>query len=485
MTTASQLNQLYHAIQRDDTHMVISYLGKKEDINSWLNLLKTQQDANTIPFICWASARGHNDVIEHLLKIGDDINTIANTKTPLIYAIMNDRRTTADLLIKAGADVNYIHPSCNSALYNAAQMRDMKTCAAIIEKLDDPSQETATFGLICMYADLFPLYAQMAARGVDMGRMTASPNDIPLSLAIKNKNDCMVDALINEKNLDVNIINDNGSSPLYHAIQYYPDKPYLTKLIDKKCGLQDRNVYNHILTRPALLPVMEKMIAGGGQPEKIVYGDGMTFLHKAVNEQNERLVELLIARHANVNAITNEKQLPLHLAVRKGNARIIQALIDAGSSLHEKNNGGHTPLSLARSLGNLPNSTITYLREATEGNLPPSKPKPAVLPNANDNDAEDSYWQRLDGDSVARVCNHAFIEKRITDIFNFRSHDRVTIIDDIRMKQQSVMQRESFNDIEAATLQNAFDAYVKLEGKITREQAIANYPQNQFHGWTK
>ena len=67
---------------------------------------------------------------------------------------------------------------------------------------------------------------------------------------------------------------------------------------------------------------------------------------------NVRIIELLIAAGANVNARNKEDATPLHLAAVNGIEEVCELLISEGADLNAVAVNGHTPLSLATVQGN-------------------------------------------------------------------------------------------------------------------------------------
>lgn len=56
--------------------------------------------------LAYEAGEGSNIGLRVLLRLGADINTIDNNRTPLEYAIENQRNEEAKMLITCGADVN-------------------------------------------------------------------------------------------------------------------------------------------------------------------------------------------------------------------------------------------------------------------------------------------------------------------------------------------------------------------------------------------
>tara|TARA_B100000609_G_scaffold122535_1_gene97561 strand:- start:109 stop:390 length:282 start_codon:yes stop_codon:yes gene_type:complete len=64
-------------------------------------------------------------------------------------------------------------------------------------------------------------------------------------------------------------------------------------------------------------------------------------------EDHKEIVELLIAKGADVNAKGKGETTPLHTAARTGRKEVVELLIAKGTDFNAKNDDGHTPLDLA------------------------------------------------------------------------------------------------------------------------------------------
>jgi len=71
---------------------------------------------------------------------------------------------------------------------------------------------------------------------------------------------------------------------------------------------------------------------------------GNTPLHWAVKNNNERAVQILIDADADVNQPDEDGNTPLHWAVKNNNERAMQILIDAGADVNQANKFDNTPL---------------------------------------------------------------------------------------------------------------------------------------------
>lgn len=92
--------------------------------------------------------------------------------------------------------------------------------------------------------------------------------------------------------------------------------------------------------------------------------DGFTPLQLAAFFRQEAVVHYLLARGADVHAVSRNDMCvqPLHAAVAGRNLAIVQALLDAGADVHAQQSGGYTPLQAA--LQNGDEAIVQALRNA-------------------------------------------------------------------------------------------------------------------------
>jgi uncharacterized protein len=78
---------------------------------------------------------------------------------------------------------------------------------------------------------------------------------------------------------------------------------------------------------------------------------GNTPLLYATEKGKLDIVQLLLARHADINAINNRNASALHIATYTGQLAITNILLDAGARVNGQDNQGYTPLMLATMAG--------------------------------------------------------------------------------------------------------------------------------------
>ncbi len=94
--------------------------------------------------------------------------------------------------------------------------------------------------------------------------------------------------------------------------------------------------------------IVELLIAKGADVNAKTdnqYGD--TPLHKAAWGGQKEMAELLISKGADVNAKSNGGATPLHMAVNQGEKEIAELLIAKGADVNTKTDDGDAPLDLA------------------------------------------------------------------------------------------------------------------------------------------
>ncbi|MBI3370626.1 MAG: ankyrin repeat domain-containing protein [Betaproteobacteria bacterium] len=98
----------------------------------------------------------------------------------------------------------------------------------------------------------------------------------------------------------------------------------------------------------------QKMIERGADIEAKDSGAGASPLHFAVMKGNRPIIELLVARGADVNSRTRNGTTPLHTAVLYARLEVAEFLIGKGANVNAESVSGATPLALAIAAKNEP-----------------------------------------------------------------------------------------------------------------------------------
>ncbi len=96
-----------------------------------------------------------------------------------------------------------------------------------------------------------------------------------------------------------------------------------------------------------------------------------------------------------------------------------------------------------------------------DGATSAEKPAPAA---ANDAAPAPQGWVRVAENSVAHVTPMEPLGRKITEIFNFETRERLIITENLKTGAETFSQPESFDAISAANVQRAADALKSLSG---------------------
>ncbi len=151
--------------------------------------------------------------------------------------------------------------------------------------------------------------------------------------------------------------NAQGNTALHLAAQHGSTEVVLSLTAQRSTSLQEAmNLTNADGLTPLLLAAKEGHVQVAHEllneaPASVMQGDedaGNTALHFAAQEGRVPMVELLLARGADVNALNNFHQTPLHLAATWNEALVVHRLLECGADPAAVDDQGKTPLELAR-----------------------------------------------------------------------------------------------------------------------------------------
>jgi ankyrin repeat protein len=96
---------------------------------------------------------------------------------------------------------------------------------------------------------------------------------------------------------------------------------------------------------------MVQLLLAKGADVNVVDQNGQTPLHDTAGSGHTDVVELLLAKGANVNAKMHYDSTPLHMAASHGHKAVAELLLGKGANVNAKNEGGKTPLHEAARKG--------------------------------------------------------------------------------------------------------------------------------------
>lgn len=347
-----------------DGQTALMVVAKTGQVDAARVLLKKGAKVNAVEkwrgqtALMWAVAQGHTAMVKELIANGADVNvrSIVNDwdrqvtgepravyrpaggLTPLLFAAREGCVDCVDLLVNAGADINYADPEAITPLLMAVMNLQFDTAAALIRRGANPNKW-----------DLWgrgPLYSAVDVNTLPRGGRPDLPS------LDKTTNQQIVGMLLeagantnqqlkmpppfrnvgNDRGLDGMLT--TGSTPLLRAAKAL-DAPSVKMLIDEGADLTLTN-------SRGVTPTMAA--AGLGSTDADTRG---FYTSEDVQQRSIETLKLLIAAGGDINAKDNRGLTPLHEASRWGWNDVVTFLVAQGANLDAKDNRGMTPVDSA------------------------------------------------------------------------------------------------------------------------------------------
>eukprot|EP00548_Thalassiothrix_antarctica_P012360 CAMPEP_0194161710 /NCGR_PEP_ID=MMETSP0152-20130528/79083_1 /TAXON_ID=1049557 /ORGANISM="Thalassiothrix antarctica, Strain L6-D1" /LENGTH=896 /DNA_ID=CAMNT_0038871525 /DNA_START=985 /DNA_END=3675 /DNA_ORIENTATION=- len=302
---ADGLTPLMNAAENGDADCITALIeGTDED---YLNLFSKTGFSSLII----ASAHGHKDAVELLLKAGADPNAVSeeNAVTSLMYAAASGHVDVMRVLLANKANIDYEHSNGGTALLEAATGGEPDAMEVLLEAgakynfIDDDG--------------VTPLMA-VASQGQDKGQ------------------NLILDRL--QKDLSEQELKDNinlasysgGTSVMFAAAGGHANST-------KQLLELGANVNDIARATPEYLVKLEKMIADGTvDPEEDPHVDGVTALHVAAQGGHIETVKIILEAGATVTVEDDNKRTALYLAVKGNYGEVSVELVKAGGDPNTK-----------------------------------------------------------------------------------------------------------------------------------------------------
>lgn len=171
------------------------------------------------------------------------------------------------------------------------------------------------------------------------------------------------------------------------------------------------------LNRPR---IADTLIAGGADVHKCAE-DGITPLHTTARYGTPLVAETLLKNGANINAQTQDGLTPLHRAVLHNQTTMAEFLLKNGANKAIRSNDGKTAEQFALEKNFL--HFLPLLGEKDKQATSPVPATPEIAPAVNDN----TTWEKIDPQTVARTRRVASGKLTLVDIFDFAARERKTL----------------------------------------------------------
>lgn len=344
---------------------------------------------NLLHIACQFNCR---EIVPILIEKGINVNQQTNLGlTPLTTAITNGHIDLAiELLTKYKADPTLCNIYGENALHYAAAQPNTQKLLFLLEGMDIDSESvlgTTPMMKACVHNRIdaletlyqlganpnycnkhignlrYPIMAAIHYENIDalkwlLKHQADSNNSIsqqtPLIQAIQKNNLEIMDILL-ENGADIDMQNPFGIRPLHYAVAHHQND-MVTYLLNHQANPNGGDFSG---VTPLMLAILKKNIIA---VDMLLEQDNLdinqqsnhsrTALHYAIEQNDIRTVQSLIAKKADINT-SSDTISPLMLAARYGNTEIIQTLIDAGANVNQTHSNGLSALHYAACYRNI------------------------------------------------------------------------------------------------------------------------------------
>ncbi|KAG5769333.1 hypothetical protein H9Q72_003427 [Fusarium xylarioides] len=300
-------------------------------IQSQLDKQKASQDTDT-PVSAGPSNHQRTSLVDSEQIMGGFI--------PLLWAAANRKKTTLQLLINQGSDLEVRNPENSySALMYAVIYGRVSAAKSLLDggaKLEARDKYECTSLALAASAGHVPITSFLLGKGADIEAKTCDLST-PLSIAAGKGNEGVVKVLL-EKEVDIDVKDQNGDTPLIRAC-LDGHMGVVRMLIDAGANIQTPTRY------------------------------GSTPLAVAARKGREGVVKVLLEKGADIDVKNNNGDTPLSRACLNGHMEVVRMLIEEGATVEVRNKKGKTPLQLAEKNTGIVNLLQNHLATRYENKI--------------------------------------------------------------------------------------------------------------------
>ena len=291
--------------------------------------------------------------VKSLLTKGANANYKENGRPVLAWAAQSGNDEIVSALLAAGADPNVADTSAgHTALMRAIDTQYESTVKILLKAKADPNK-TSLDGKTC------------------------------LDMAVESRKPGIVQALL-DSGANVKAVSADGDSPVLLAAQNGMEESYEIIRILAKAGApmdQSNAAYSPLeyAVEQENLKLIQVLLENGANPSAKVK-TGSTPLHRAL-DNTEILTTLIGAKGVDLNVADETGDTPLISAARNGRVDAVKILLKAGADTSKKDLTGATALMAAEGMGQT--EIVALLKPSGAGKesaLPTSQPADPTAP---------------------------------------------------------------------------------------------------------
>ena len=341
---------LMAAARTGNVRVVKALLAYGADVNA-------RETAHEQTALMWAAAHRHPQIVKALVEAGADVSARSRVSprlvsrgnryprqndfsgvaevpvggfTPLLFAARQGDRSSADILLAAGANANDAAPDGTSALVIAAHSGNARVAALLLEKAADANR--AGSGYTALHAAALRGDVELAKTLLAHGANPNAPLTQGTPVRRWSKDYALSDTFI-------------GATPYWLAAKFAEAE--LMRLL-AAAGADSRVTIKDGTT--ALMAAAGVGAGGGSADRRERRIDPLDIAARGPDEEQARTLEAVkvaVAADGDVNAANEMGETALHGAAASGSHATVRFLAEHGAKLDLMNKRGQTPLMLA------------------------------------------------------------------------------------------------------------------------------------------
>ena len=330
---------------------------------------------------------GHCRVLRQLLQnVGaaelqaeiDQKDTAGNTA--LHYAVDSGRAEVIGALLEFGADTRIRNNPGLAALHKAVIANEEQVVLALlsgggnVDIRTDGEKPGRTVLHLAAESGLQSMVELLVKHGANID-IVDSASSTAAKIAF-DRGQGAISRFLDSKQLD------SGITDLDRAI-IDGDEERVRNLVEAGASLTSKDNRGstplHRAARGGVGAIMKFLMGATSDGTEIQDDDGMTPLHVASRYGHTGAIEILLTKHAQVDALSVDRLTPLHEGVLSDKKTVVDRLLDAGANQSQVDRNGRTPLFIASSQG-YDGLVELLLRKDKTGNLRLQKDDSGQLP---------------------------------------------------------------------------------------------------------